>query len=83
MVEIKGKRKATAAIVLQAHQQDEGLDFVRIDGYIRQNIGAGIGDKVFVGKADVKIAEKVILAPPLNQRTPLSPDFSEYAKNKL
>ncbi len=79
----KGKRKSTAAIVWQAHQQDEGLDFIRIDGYIRQNIGVGIGDRVFVTKADVKQAEKIILAPPPNQRTPISPDFSEYAKNRL
>ncbi len=83
IIEIRGKRKSTAAIVWQAHQEDEGLDFIRIDGYIRQNIGVGIGDRVFVTKADVKEAEKVILAPPANQRTPISPDFSEYAKNRL
>ncbi|MGC8669540.1 MAG: CDC48 family AAA ATPase [Candidatus Micrarchaeia archaeon] len=83
IIEIKGKRKSTAAIVWQAHQEDEGLDFIRIDGYIRQNVGVGIGDRVFVTKADVKEAEKVILAPPANQRTPMSPDFSEYAKNRL
>ncbi|MCL4372272.1 CDC48 family AAA ATPase [Candidatus Marsarchaeota archaeon] len=83
IVEIKGKRRSTAAIVWQASQQDEGLDFIRIDGYIRQNIGVGIGDKVFVTKADVNDAERVVLAPPQNQRTPISPDFAEYAKNKL
>lgn len=83
IVEIKGKRKSTAAIVWQAHQQDEGLDFIRIDGYIRQNIGVGIGDRVFVTKAEVKEAERVILAPPPNQRTPISPDFAEFAKNRL
>ena len=83
IIEIKGKRRSTAAIVWQAHHQDEGLDFIRIDGYIRQNIGVGIGDKIFVTKAEVNDAEKVVLAPPQNQRTPISPDFSEYAKNKL
>ncbi|MCL4374066.1 MAG: CDC48 family AAA ATPase [Candidatus Marsarchaeota archaeon] len=83
IIEIKGKRKSTAAIVWQAHQEDEGLDFIRIDGYIRQNIGVGIGDRVFVTKAEVNPAEKVIIAPPANQRTPISPDFSEYAKNRL
>ena len=83
VIEVKGKRKSTAAIVWQSHQQDEGLDFIRIDGYIRQNIGVGIGDRVFVTKVDAKVAEKVVLAPPPNQRTPLSPDFSEYAKNRL
>ncbi len=83
MLEIKGKRRSTAAIVMAAHQQDEGLDFIRIDGWIRQNLGVGIGDRVFTTKATVNSAEKVILAPPPNQRTPISPDFAEYAKNKL
>ncbi|MCL5238999.1 MAG: CDC48 family AAA ATPase [Candidatus Marsarchaeota archaeon] len=82
-VEIKGKSKSTAAIVWQAHPSDEGLGFVRIDGYLRQNIGVGIGDKIFVSKADVKEAEKVTIAPPMNQRPPLSPDFAEYAKRRL
>lgn len=83
MLEIKGKRRYTAAIVMAAHQQDEGLDFIRIDGWIRQNLGVGIGDRVFVNKATVNNAEKIILAPPPNQRTPISPDFADYAKNKL
>jgi transitional endoplasmic reticulum ATPase len=83
MLEIKGKRRSTAAIVMAAHQQDEGLDFIRIDGWIRQNLGVGIGDRVFAAKANVNNAEKVVLAPRPNQRTPISPDFAEYAKNKL
>ena len=83
VIEIKGRRKSTAAVVWQGYQQDEGLDFIRIDGYLRQNIGIGIGDRVFVTKADVKPAERVVLAPPPNQRTPMSPEFSEYAKNRL
>jgi transitional endoplasmic reticulum ATPase len=83
VVEIKGKSKTTAAIVWQAHPSDEGLGFIRIDGYLRQNIGVGIGDKVFVSKAEVKDADKVTIAPPMNQRPPLSPDFAEYAKRRL
>ncbi|MCL5430020.1 MAG: CDC48 family AAA ATPase [Candidatus Marsarchaeota archaeon] len=83
IVEIKGKRRSTAAIVWQAHQQDEGLDFIRIDGFIRQNLGVGIGDKVFVKKAEVSEAERIVLAPPPQQKAPISPDFSDYAKNKL
>jgi transitional endoplasmic reticulum ATPase len=83
VIEIKGRRKSTAAVVQSAYQQDEGLDFIRIDGYLRQNIGIGIGDRVFVAKAEVKNAERVVLAPPPNQRTPMSPEFSEYAKNRL
>ncbi len=83
VVEVKGKKRSTVAVVWQAHPQDEGLDFIRIDGFIRQNIGIGIGDRVFVTKAEVVEAQKVVLAPPQNQRAPLTPDFSEYAKSRL
>jgi transitional endoplasmic reticulum ATPase len=83
VIEIKGKKRSTAAIVWQAHPQDEGLDFIRIDGYMRDNIGIGIGDRVFVTKAEVLEAQKIVLAPPQNQRTALTPDFSEYAKSRL
>lgn len=83
VIEIKGKIKTSAAIVWQAHPSDEGLGFIRIDGYLRQNLGVGIGDKIFVSKTEAKEAEKVILAPPPSQRPPLSPDFAEYAKRRL
>lgn len=83
VVEIKGKTKSTAAVVWQAHPSDEGLGFIRIDGYLRQNIGVGIGDKVFVSKAEVKEADRVVIAPPMGQRPPLSPEFGELAKRRL
>jgi transitional endoplasmic reticulum ATPase len=85
IIEIRNlaKKRSTVATVWPAHQQDEGLDFIRIDGYIRQNIGVGIGDKVSVVKADVKNAEKIVLAPPPGHNLPISPDFSEYAKRRL
>ncbi|HUB92607.1 MAG TPA: CDC48 family AAA ATPase [Candidatus Saccharimonadales bacterium] len=83
VIEIKGKIKTSAATVWQAHPSDEGLGFIRIDGYLRQNLGVGIGDKIFVSKTEAKEAEKVVLAPPPSQRPPLSPDFAEYAKRRL
>ncbi|MDE1851236.1 MAG: CDC48 family AAA ATPase [Candidatus Micrarchaeota archaeon] len=83
IVELKRKGKATAAVVWQAHPSDEGLGFIRIDGYLRQNLGVGIGDKIFVSKATIKDAERVVLAPPPGQKPPLSPDFAEYAKRRL
>ncbi|MDE1848294.1 MAG: AAA family ATPase, partial [Candidatus Micrarchaeota archaeon] len=82
IIEIKGKNKSTAAMVWQAHPSDEGLGFIRIDGYLRQNAGVGIGDKITIRKAEVKDAEKVVIAPPAGQRPPLSPDFADYAKRK-
>ncbi len=83
IIEIKGKLKSTAATVWQAHPSDEGLGFIRIDGYLRQNVGVGIGDKVYISKVTAKDAERIVLAPPPGQKPPLSPDFAEYAKRRL
>ncbi|VVC03863.1 VCP-like ATPase [Candidatus Burarchaeum australiense] len=80
IVELKGKR-ITAAVVWQAHPQDEGLNVIRMDGYLRQNAGVAIGDKIYVRKAQLKEAKKVILAP--NQPMRFSPDFGSFIKNKL
>src|SRR3989344_2977788 len=80
IVELKGKR-STAALVWQAHPQDEGLNIVRMDGYLRQNTGVGLGDKLTVKKAELKEAKKVVLAPtqPINY----SPGFDQFVKKKM
>jgi transitional endoplasmic reticulum ATPase len=80
IVELKGK-KSTAAIVWQAHPQDEGLNTIRMDGYLRQNARIALGDKIFVKKAQVKEAKKVVLAPTQPMR--FSPEFASSIKNKL
>jgi len=80
IVEIKGK-KSTAAVVWQAHLQDEGLGLIRMDGYLRQNTGVSLGEKVKVTKADLKEAKKIVLAPP--QPMKFSPGFDAFIKKKL
>lgn len=80
IVELKGK-KSTAAIVWQAHPQDEGLNTIRMDGYLRQNARVAIGDKIFIKKAQVKEAKKVLLAPTQPMR--FSPEFGSSIKHKL
>jgi len=62
IIEIKGK-STTAAKVWRADKQDWAQGIVRIDGFVRQNADIGIGEKVTIKKADVKEAEKVVLAP--------------------
>lgn len=62
MVQIEGKR-TTIAKVWRADRQDWGQELIRIDGYVRQNANASIGDRVIVSKPVIKEAEKVILAP--------------------
>ena len=80
IVELKGKR-STAALVWQAHPQDEGLNIVRMDGYLRQNTGVGLGDKLTVKKAELKEAKKVVLAP--TQPMKYSPGFDQFVKKKM
>ena len=63
IIEIEGKR-ITAAKVWRADRQDWSQDYIRIDGFIRQNAGVGIGDRVKIRKARFADAQKIILAPP-------------------
>ena len=62
LLELVGK-KAAAGIAARAYPEDEGLDIVRIDGLMRSNAGVSIGDLVEIRKAEVKEAQKVVLAP--------------------
>lgn len=62
VLEIEGKRK-TAAIVIRAYPADVGLDIIRMDGLVRRNCSAGIGETVIIRKADVKEAKAVTIAP--------------------
>ncbi|HEX7004946.1 MAG TPA: CDC48 family AAA ATPase [Trueperaceae bacterium] len=62
VVEIACKR-TTAALAAPPYEEDEGLDIIRLDGLMRSNVGAGIGDQVEVRRAEVKPAKRVVLAP--------------------
>ncbi|MFH1448779.1 MAG: CDC48 family AAA ATPase [Candidatus Micrarchaeota archaeon] len=80
IVELKGK-KNTAAVVWQAHPQDDGLNIIRMDGYLRNNAGVALGDKIILRKAHLKEAKKVVLTP--SQQMKYSPNFDQYIKKKL
>lgn len=62
IIELIGKR-STPARVFRTMQEDEDKMIIRIDGLTRKNAGVGIGDKIEVRKAEAKPAEKIILAP--------------------
>jgi len=63
IIEIQGKR-LTAAKVWRADRQDWSQDYIRIDGFIRQNAGVGIGDRVKIRKAKYFDAQRIVMAPP-------------------
>ncbi len=60
-IEIEGNKLTTATVA--SSQSDIGLGIIRIDGYMRKNAGASIGEEVTVKRANVKEAQKVVLAP--------------------
>jgi len=62
IVELEGERK-TVAIADRAYPGDIGLNTIRMDGLVRRNAKAGIGDMIKVKKAEVKEAKKVTIAP--------------------
>src|SRR5919202_722717 len=63
VIEIFGKKK-TFALLWSSQPTDYGAGIIRIDGYTRNNIGAGIDDRVTIQKVkDAKKAEQVILSP--------------------
>ena len=43
--------------------EDYGSGIIKIDGMTRQNIGAGIGDKIKVKAVEAAAAEKIVLSP--------------------
>ena len=63
IIEIVGKT-STAAKVWRADRQDWHEGIIRIDGFIRQNAGVGMGERVLVRKPKANEALKVVLAPP-------------------
>lgn len=62
VIEISGKKKSYA-LLWSRQAEDYGRGLIRIDGYIRNNIGVGIDDSVTVRKVAVKKAEQIVLAP--------------------
>jgi len=80
IVRLVGK-KAALAIVWQAHPDDEGLEMIRMDGILRQNVGVGLGEKVRAEAVHTKMAKKVVLAP--QEAVRYSVGFDQYVKKRL
>ena len=62
IIVIRGNRE-TVAIADRAYPADVGERIIRIDGILRRNAKASIGEVVKISKADVKEAKKVTIAP--------------------
>src|SRR3972149_4231466 len=62
IIVIKGNRE-TVAIADRAYPADVGERIIRIDGILRRNSKAAIGEVVHISKAEVKEAKKITIAP--------------------
>lgn len=82
IIELEGKR-TTSAKVWRADRIDWDQDIIRIDGFIRQNSAAGIGDHVKIKKADVKIANRIVLAPPEGTSIQFGGEAEEMVKRQI
>jgi transitional endoplasmic reticulum ATPase len=81
-IEIEGPKGIAVAQVWPLHPDERDKDIIRIDGYIREAIGASIGDMVTVRKAgNVQPATRVVLAP--TEPIRFAPDFPEYIKEEF
>ncbi|MBU4124404.1 MAG: AAA family ATPase, partial [Nanoarchaeota archaeon] len=60
IIDLNGR---TGVVVVRAYPSDIGHSIIRIDGLVRKNAQASVGEMVVVKKAEPKDAKKVILAP--------------------
>ncbi|MHA2295201.1 MAG: CDC48 family AAA ATPase [Candidatus Hodarchaeales archaeon] len=74
--------RSTAAVVWMAFKEDQDQKVVRIDGITRGNLKIRTNDTVTVKKADIKIAESVILAP-LDDIWSKDNTLTQFVKQKL
>lgn len=77
---LKGQ-KETVAVAWPSLKEDEVLDMVRMDGLIRTNAGARLGEMVEVSKTTVPEATRVVLAP--NQPVRFQQGFENYVKQQI
>ncbi len=76
---VKRDRKAVAtALRLRARESDQNI--IRLNAMLRRSLGVGINERVYVTKADVKPAQKVILAPITEREISLDPSLIESIK---
>ncbi len=84
VVKIKGE-KETVAKVFRLSSEDEGEDIIRIDGLVRKNAKVSMGDKVEISKVSVSEANKVVIAPVIEEgnRLKFGEGIDSYVKKRL
>jgi transitional endoplasmic reticulum ATPase len=73
--------KETVAVAWPSLKEDEVLDMVRMDGLIRNNSGARLGEMIEISKTTIPEATKIILAP--GQPVRFQQGFENYVKQQM
>jgi len=60
-IEIASDRKKTTVLNWHGYPEDEGSGLIRIDGYLRNQLGIGINDRVEIKKVEVNVAQNITL----------------------
>ena len=81
IIEIEGRR-TSAAKVWRADRQDWSQDYIRIDGFIRHNVGVSIGDRVKIRRAKEAEALRVVISPPAGVHTYYGEEAAEQIKRQ-
>ena len=84
IIEITGK-KTVVAKVFRSDVEDEGTNFIRIDGLTRTSAEVSIGENVKVRKCEPSRADRIVLEPKNEDGARLNVDrtFTEVLKNNL
>jgi transitional endoplasmic reticulum ATPase len=82
VVEIMGKR-STVARAMPAYTEQRGQELVQMDGILRSNAGAGLGEGVTIRRVDVQPANSVALTPVESMRSTPSSTQARYLARLL
>ncbi len=83
IIKIVGKRE-TVAKVWRAPKRDWGKGILRIDRFVRENTGSGIGDGVKVERVEPESARSITIAPLKKMNFKIyGMDIGEYLKHQL
>ena len=77
VIMISGQKEA-AARVMPVYADRRGKQLIQIDGILRENTGAALGDKVSVSRVEASMAQEVVLRP-LGSRLALNSEHIMHA----
>ncbi|MDQ6662761.1 MAG: AAA family ATPase, partial [Chloroflexota bacterium] len=81
IVMVTGSR-TTAAKVVPSPISDRGKQTIQMDSQVRQNSASGLGERITVHKAKVRVAEKITILP-LSGGTPIQESDLQYIAHYL